>query len=212
MITGDAFFKPVLDYAIPIPGDRDRRSKGDALQVGSEYSPGKATVRKPSEPRTWDKRKGYGFIGATVVYTGEDLSEFDVDFYLWTQPQSQDWDAFKKKYFERPPIPTVLLEGQLFPPQPKALGLSHPVLARVNIIAAVVTDVVWGGEDDFGGVMWTVSFLQFKTPRAALARPDGSIPAAAKPTPTAADKTEQQIAEVLAQIKAANDNLARGGK
>jgi hypothetical protein len=209
---GAGIVQPILDYSIEIPGDRDRRTKGDALLIGADYSPGKATVRKASEPRNWDKRKGYGFSGATVVYTGDDLSEFDVDFYLWTERQQIEWDAFKKKYFERPPRPSTLAEGQIFLPQPKALGMQHPVLAKANITAAVVKDVMFAGEDDYGGFLWTVSFIQFRAPFFGLGRPDGTIPAAKKAQPTAKDKTEQEIDRVLEEIRQANDNLSRSTK
>lgn len=42
----------------------------------------------PNNPRNWDKKKGEGSSGATLVFSGEDLTEFTVKLQLITL---QDW-------------------------------------------------------------------------------------------------------------------------
>ncbi|HEY2369952.1 MAG TPA: hypothetical protein VGH87_26310 [Polyangiaceae bacterium] len=98
----ERFMRPILDFSIPIVGDRDGRTKGDAIQIGNDYSPGKCDIRNPSSPRKWDKRTGWGLTGATLIYIGDDLSEFSVDIYLWTQPQQTDFDEFYSKWLNKP--------------------------------------------------------------------------------------------------------------
>lgn len=202
----------LVTFTQSIPGDSDKRCKGDAILVGSDYSPGLATIRHPSEPRNWDKRKGYGFTGATLVFTGADLSDFEIDFYMWSEPQVIQFFAFKKKYFSLPKTPPTLAPGQLFPTPPKALGVSSPILASCNITAMVVQDIIGPDFDDFGGAMWTGKFTAFRAPLPMLARPDSAIDAAKKTTPTAQDKREQMIQSLLDETKKANDNIANGHK
>ena len=264
-VSTERFLRPILDYSIPIPGDRDGRTRGDAIQIGADYSPGKCDVRNPNSPRKWDKRTGWGLTGATTVYIGDDLSEFSVDFYLWTQPQQTEWDDFFSKWLNKPyrtpnlgqtqsaaaaksnaraqqaiinsaraglsrpdltdDQRTALANQQqaalralqaqqqqsfLFPPQPKALGIAHPALAKARITAVVVLDVIGPDTDDFGGVIYSVKFMQWQAAMLAWGRPDAAIPGAKEPTPTAQDEGEQKIAADLAKIAKLNDNLARG--
>jgi hypothetical protein len=261
----ERFLRPILDYGILIPGDRDGRTKGDAIQIGADYSPGKCDVRNPSSPRKWDKRSGWGLTGATVVYIGDDLSEFSVDFYLWTQPQQSDWDGFYSKWLNKPyrtpalgaplsatqakandvaqqqiinqtqkglaepglssadaqtfkdqqqaaltALKTSQQQSFLFPPQPKALGISHPALAKARITAVVVLDVIGPDTDDVGGVLYTVKFMQWQPATPMWGRPDAAIPGAKVPVPTASDSIEQQIADQMKANQAKLDNLARG--
>jgi hypothetical protein len=63
----ERFMRPILDFSIPIVGDRDGRTKGDAIQIGNDYSPGKCDIRNPSSPRKWDKRTGWGLTGPLRV-------------------------------------------------------------------------------------------------------------------------------------------------
>ena len=82
----------------PLPNDPDGRCEADVLIVGGDATPGFVVVSKAGIPFTWDKRKGYGYAGAWLVFTGTDLSEFDTVFTIWRDDQKQAWDVWDKKY------------------------------------------------------------------------------------------------------------------
>ncbi len=89
----------VTEFTRMIPSDPDQRCEADALQIGGDWSPGFCVISKAGIPITWDKRKGYGLTGASLVYVGNELAEFDAEFTIITQAQMVAWKSFAKKYF-----------------------------------------------------------------------------------------------------------------
>lgn len=174
----------------------------DFLVIGADKSPGVAIVRNLGVASTYDIRKGYGFSGATAIYTGEDLPKFSVEFQFWKAWQWADWQDFAKKYLEKPtrsPVP-----GQVL-----ALGIKHAILnaSPYNIDKCVRLEVSGPEQDEFGLWTLTASFLQYRPPQLFLAKPNGAIPAVSKPIPTPRDAAEERIE----QLRAQRDALAAVG-
>lgn len=166
----------------------------DYILLGGEKSPGRATVLGAGSPRTWDKRKGYGYSGAFVIFTGDDLAKFKVQIDLWKKDQFAEWDRFAKKCLVKPPL------GQ----KPKALDIQHPLLNAepLKITSAVVEDVSQWDQDEEGLWSCTIDFLQFRAPKPALGKPNAAIPSVAKPIPTAQDAADVEIQRLMAQFSA----------
>lgn len=165
----------------------------DYIVLSGEKSPGRATVKAPNSPRTWDKRKGYGTSGASLVYTGDDLSEFDVEIVLWKKSQFAEWKSFAKKCLEKPP------KGA----RPKALKIEHPVVnASPWLIDEVVVKDVLGFEDTSDDGLWqgTIQFIQYRAPLPALGKPKQAIPGAAAKIPTAQDAADLEIQKLSAEF------------
>lgn len=162
------------------------------IVLGPMQSPGVATVRGLDSPRNWDIRQGYGFSGATVVYKGTGLSKFQVDIDLWLPEHFIAWNLFS----------TILA-----PPKPGpagfALGIKHPIINGPphGIIEVVVENVSEPVQSDTGLWTYTISFLQYRKPLPAIARPIAAIPAAAAPQPTAQDQVELEIQAKIAEAK-----------
>lgn len=203
---------PVTEFNRPIKGDRDQRTESDALRIGGDYSPGVCVVRKAGIPVTWDKRKGYGFAGASLIYTGDDLSEFDVEFTMTTQTQIEEWKVFAKKYFTKrasSPQNSVFLAT---PPRPPALGVYHPLLAEVNINSIVFKHIHQFDQEAAkaspGKWIKVVEFYQYRAPKPLLGKPAGSTPAASKPKPTARDAVDLEQRAANQTVDALEKELA----
>jgi hypothetical protein len=129
---------------------------------------------------------------------GDDLATFDILFQIFEEADIPAWNAFASKYFDKS---VRFVPGSAVP---KALAVSHPQLSAppVRVTSAVVTDATDLHPDDphNGTGLWEclVSFLQYRRPRPALSPPDATIPAAAKPQPTAEDAAGQVINQKLA--------------
>lgn len=208
-------FDPVIEFTRPIPADRDGRVEGDTIRIGGEYCPGIAIPRRAGDPRSWDKRPGYGLSGATLIYKGDDLSQFSVDVSVWTQTQMDEFKIFHAKYLKRvQPNTAALTATDVFLPsvRPKALGIFHPALAIIGITSVQVVDCTQF--DQIADGLWgcSIELIVDRPPAPILFKPDGKIPDVAKKTPTARDALEVQIQKLTDENKALYDNLARGGK
>ncbi len=193
----------VLSLRRPIPGDADGRCEADAIRIGGDWSPGICVVSNASIEETYDVRKGYGYAGASIVYTGSDLAKFSVSFRVWRQDQYDAFSLFMKKYFTKPPVQPQQ-NGAFLPniSKPQALGIYHPALAELGIDACVYTKVgLWeiGAGAKLGDATRTIEFLQFRKPTAQIGKPDGAIPDVTKGrgargnAPTSDDMLEMQI-------------------
>lgn len=144
----------------------------DYILLNQQKSPGRATVTGAGSPRTWDKQKGWGFSGATMVYTGEDLSDFDVLIDLWEPEHWVDWASFAK-LLQKAPVGT----------RAKAMDIGHPLLNRppLSITQVVIRDVTQWEQSPKG--LWSarVMFSSFRSPKPALGKPDGTIANANNP-------------------------------
>lgn len=206
---------PVTEFSRPIPADFDKRVEGDSIRIGGDWCPGLAIARKGGTPRKWDKRPGYGFSGATLVYLGLDLSEFQVDVSIWTQRQMTSFLAFYRKYLQEIQAPRAVVGvGATFLPalQPKALGIYNPFLAAIGILSVEITNVSQFELVDERGIYGcTIDMIVYRPAVQVLARPAGQIPNAGKPIPTAKSKGEEEIQRLLDQAQHLEDNLANGG-
>lgn len=141
----------------------------DFILLAGQKSPGRATVTSAGSPRTWDKQKGWGFSGATLIYTGDDLPDFDVVVDLWDQSHWTQWNSFAR-----------VLEKSPTGIKPKALEIIHPLLNRapLKITQVVIRDVTQFEQSAKG--LWTcrIQLTAFRAPKAALGKPNGSIPRA----------------------------------
>ena len=164
----------------------------DTIFLSGKTSPGACRVRKATDPRTWEVRKGYGFSGASTVFTGDDIKGFSVDFLLWLPEHFDEWTDFAKLLVK----PTAKTRG-------KALGIYHPLLRvpPLNISAVVVQDVSQFDVDDQGQWMCSVDFLPFRAPKPALSKPNAATPGASKPAPTAQDEADKKMQALLGQVQ-----------
>lgn len=165
----------------------------DYIILGGQRSPGVATLRNAGSPRDWDIRKGYGFSGASVVFTGNGLAKFECDIYLWTPAHWIDWKTF-----------SLLLAKPKGLVQTTGIGISHPLLKLppLSIDSVVIEDVLQFEEDDSGGWQCTIKFIEFKRPAPALSKPLVAIPSASKAPPTAQDAVDREIQAKAARLKA----------
>ena len=201
---------PITEFSKLIPGDRDQRCEADALRTGGEYSPGLAVVRKAGIPVTWDKRKGYGYAGAWLIYTGDDLSEFDVEFTFYTQTQIAEWKTWAKKYLTKASQAASSAAFLPSPVQPKAIGVYHPILAEVLIDKIVWKNIGQFEQVSHGRWVKVVDFIQFKPPKPLLGKPNAATPAAAAVVPTAQDAAQAEIQQKLKTIDELDKQLAGG--
>ncbi len=132
-------------------------------------SPGVCTIKGAGSPRTWDIRKGYGYTGASLVFTGTSLSEFDVDITIWEPEHWALWEAFSVLLTNPPPPPGVL---------PVSLSIFHPILNKKPwlIDKVVVKDVSSWDVSDSGRWTTTIKFIQYRKPMVALLPPKEGPP------------------------------------
>lgn len=165
--------------------------QGDKIYLAGLWSPGRATIHGADSPRDWDIRKGYGFGGATVVFTGNNVSKFSVEIALWDPLQWAEWQIFSK-LLEKPTVPFQ---------RPVALGIYHPILAAppLNITEVVVENVTQFEQDDEGLWSCMINFIQYKKPLPMLGRPPLAIPVAPTKQPDIKTENEKMIASLLDQ-------------
>jgi hypothetical protein len=205
---------PVLSLIAPIVGDPDGRCEADALRIGGTYTPGIMTISKGGLPFDWDKRKGYGYSGAYLVYTGQDLVEFDTTFTIWRQDQYDDWiDWAKTNLVKEPGQPQV--NGAYLPnvPRPKALGVYNPILADLAVTAIVPKHIgFWVGGTGAARGKWskTISWYQFRGPQPFLGKPKEPIPDVKPKAPTADDAFQLELRAKRQTIQAKLSALSKG--
>lgn len=156
----------------------------DFIILAALKSPGRAYIKNAGSPRDWDIRKGYGFSGASVVFTGNNLAKFEVDIELWLPSHWIDWAPFSKLLVK--PNGLLPIVG---------LGISHPLLSLtpLSIASVVIEDVSQFEEQDEGSWICTIKFLEYKKPLPALKKPIAAIPAASKALPTATDAVDAEL-------------------
>lgn len=160
----------------------------DYILLSGKRSPGLAEIVGAGTPRNWDKRKGYGLMGATTVFHGMDLAEFSVKLRLYTRQDFADWAAWKP-LVDKPPVGTL----------PRSLDITHPLLEQLDIKSVVVQDVSQPEQTDDGEWTIEIKLLQWRQPVVRLAKPEGS-------TAAPVDPVEQEIGGLLDQ---ANDLAAQ---
>lgn len=163
------------------------------ILLQGQQSPGVARIEGAGAPRSWDIRKGYGFSGATTVYTGDELSEFDVILTLWEPGHFDAWVAFSA-LLAKPPVGI----------RPSAMDIGHPILngPPLFIKSVVVKNVSQFRKSPGMKFETTIKFLQYRAPKPMLGKPNQAIPALTPPTPTAQDKYDLEIQALQAKIAA----------
>jgi hypothetical protein len=178
-----------------IPGDPDGRCEVDALRIGGIYSPGFCVIGSGAEIiYMWDKRKAYGYGGAWLVFTGDDLPAFDVTWKFFTERQKAAWDAWFKP-LRRPPAKPQAPGGTFTPlaPQPPAHGVYNPILADQGIDKIVLGKVGPLTQPSIG--LWTrkVTFIKWQPPVPLIGKPDAAVPDVAQKTIPAKTKEELEL-------------------
>lgn len=151
----------------------------DFIVLAGKRSPGLAEVAGAGSPRLWDKRKGFGYSGAILVFRGVDLSSFSVKLRLFDEQDWADWYAWKP-VVDTPPLGT----------RARSLDIQHPILDGLNIKSVVIDDVSQPTQTDDGVFEIEIKMTEFRAPKYALAKPEGS-------TATPVDPVEENIIKPL---------------
>lgn len=202
---------PVSEFDQAIPNDPDGRGEADAIRVAGVWSPGLCVISKAGMIFTWDKRKGYGLGGAWLIFTGDDLAEFDITWTFWRQDQVDAWKAFQKTNFSKPPAQPQL-NGAFLPniPRPKALGVYNPILNELGINQMVPKNIGQFRQIVIGKWEKTCSFYQFNPPKPLLGRPNQAVPDTKPKSPTADDAVQLEIRAKRQDIERRQKYLAQG--
>lgn len=167
----------------------------DTITLGGVQSPGTVVLSGHDRMKNWDVRKAQGTTGASTRLHGDDVGTFKAVFYLVDDGSSEvsqfdRWDSFER-----------LIKSTTDGAKPFALSIYHPDLARNHY-----TEVCNGGVSGFvhdgkGGVTVTVTFIEFRPPKAKpAAGPIAKASAGAKAVdPNAAAKRE--LAALVAVAK-----------
>lgn len=159
-------------------------------------SPGLAVVKKAGTPRIWKENPPYGADGASLIYTGAGLSSFEVDIFLWKEPQHWlEWELFVPLLAKPVPLPL----GVALPDF--ALSIQHPTLNAKpwEIERVVVEDVSTWDQDDKGLWATTIKFKAYRKPKPVLAKPLEGPPGVDAGLPVPKDPAEVIIAELQAK-------------
>jgi hypothetical protein len=202
---------PVSEFDAPIPNDFDGRVEADAIRITGTWSPGLCEISKAGVIFTWDKRKGYGLGGAWLIFTGDDLSEFDITWRFWRQDQIDAWKAFQKTNFSKPPVQPQQ-NGAFLPniPKPKALGVYNPILNELGITQMVPKTIGQFRQTVIGKWEKTISFYQFKPPVPLIGRPNQAVPDTKPKAPTADDAVQLEIRAKRLDVERRQKYLAQG--
>lgn len=170
----------------------------DTFTIGGDRSPGQCTLLKAPNLQRWQINQGNAISGASMVPMGEDVTDVEFGLFFWTPAQFTVWQNFATRWFK---AATVTAPGGV---DSLALAIGYPLL-RVPPIS--ITKVGYKGctEPHFEeeeGISLVVTFIKWKRPILAKPKPLATIPAAAKPKPTASDARQQVIAQQSAELAA----------
>lgn len=203
----------VTEFNAPIVGDPDGRCEADAIRVGGDYTPGLCVIKKHGIPFNWDKQKGWGYSGAWLIFTGQDLNEFSTEFTVWRQDQIEAWKAWAKKYLTKQPAQPQRA-GVFLPnvPRPQSLNIVHPLLAELGISACVPKHI--GGWNQAAQGKWvkSIDWIQFRAPKPFLGKPKEPIPDTKGKPPVALDANQLEARAKRQQIEALQKAIALGHK
>lgn len=152
----------------------DNPTAWQSIMLDDDPSPGLIVECAGMNPRKWDKKDGTGITGATVVFNGEGLAEFDVRIQLgWEGPtlpkRAEQWAQW------------AVWKRHLLPPttkNPTAKRIWYPSLDQlpVPIVAVIVRgNGAVGPKQVADGVWeWLIQFQQFRAPKPASSKPKGA--------------------------------------
>lgn len=169
----------------------------DYFIVGGVRSPGKATLVDAPREYGWQVDKGFGFSGATVRPTGDELSTVKFSIEIWDPADIPQWNDFALRFLSKA---LVKATGGV---EPMALGILHPSLNAppLNIAKVVVKQVTALLNDGYGLWSSSVTFLEYRPPIKALQRPPAALPPVTDAKPTALDAADRQIQAKTATIQ-----------
>lgn len=169
-----------------------------SIELGGQKSPGTVKLNGHERVIGWKKNDAKGQVGASMTLEGEPLGAFEADFELVRDiPAGIDdftaWDAFQK-----------LIESTTSGPQPIALPVYHPDLAR-NRYTHVVNAGVGGMIHDENGMgRVKVKFSEYRPPK----KKTGGAPKAGTKKKTATtDEIAKQIADAMSPTAQAEQQL-----
>jgi|HubBroStandDraft_2_1064218.scaffolds.fasta_scaffold61514_2 hypothetical protein len=174
----------------------------DWVTIEGQVSPGKVTIQNVKLPKDWQKNKGFGLTGATLVPMGEDLGTFTLFFEFWMPSQVAAWRLYWKQFFQKQ---LVVVKGSAVA---MALNIGHPMLDFVALGPCVVTDSGGLDKDEMGTWFHSVHLEQYRKAKPALQKAIAVIPAAAKAVPVAQDAQDIAIQQLQAKIAANSDPQA----
>lgn len=150
------------------PNPYDHPEHFDSLVVKGLRSPGQLTLSGHDRSYGWDVKQADGKSGASTTGKGEELTEFTASFYLVRDDSSgvdelAEWRAFAR-----------FLLGTLKTKPPEALDIYQADLATNEISSVTVKKVGGLVHDGKGGATTSVTFLEYRPPKAAGGSPKGS--------------------------------------
>lgn len=140
----------------------------DYIKLAGQKSPGVAEVVGAGSPREWDERKGYGLSGSFSIFKRRELAKFSVRLKLVSQQDFADWATWSKIVLKLP----TRRGGNT--PASGYLAIEHPMLADLDIKAVGVRNVSQPEQTDHGEWTVTIDFIEFRSPKLTLAKPDGA--------------------------------------
>lgn len=163
------------------------------FMLGGEKSPGKCEVRGAGREWEWAELVGWGLDGASLILRRRLLVEFEIDVTIVTQTELDAWDDFYSKVLQSP------VSGRK--DKSRGVGIYHPRLARVGVTSAVVRHVGQFVQGKGGRETVTIKFKEYRSPKFALTKPNGTIPGVAQKQPKAKDALDLAIEQETAKVK-----------
>lgn len=144
----------------------------DFVLINGKKPPGLSIPSNAAMKLTWDKQKGWGYTGASLIYTGQDLSDFTITFVIWEKSHWKDWGDFVS-VLEKPAAGKV----------PPALTVRHPLLNRapIRIEKCVINEIGQWEQGETGLWTCTGSFTDWRARKPVLQKVEG-IPEPKGPT------------------------------
>lgn len=155
----------------------------DKCILRGAVSPGLAEIRNCKREHKYDRVAGYAQDSAIAIYRGRPPAGFDIVLTLITPKDYADWQTFRAIALSAP-----------IGPNSKALDVYHPFLAELGIMACVIEAVSIPENNGNGLYTVTISAVEWKRPKPALAKPD-----AASAAPAGADKFDLIIEQLTGQ-------------
>lgn len=160
-------------------------------------SPGVCKITGDGIPREWDVRNGFGLAGATTVFRGLGLAEFEIAVRIWL-PEHRELFQF----FDTGVEPS--LAGQ---PE-RVYQISNPRLAFARISKCVFLNSPILRDDGDDGETAVYKCRQWRPPLATLSSP--TAPGASSAAGRAADELETRIAQRTAVLQNRFQQLTGG--
>ncbi len=163
-----------------------------SANIAGEQTPGICVISGAKRKYQWEKKKAKGAIGATSTFQGDDPDTFDMQLTMWTSAQLEQWAKLRVILLQRPSKKV------------EALGIIHPSLTGIGIVAVVVDEVGQLTHVKGGKYQVNVKFHEYIFPKSVpvatpttTKNPTGGT--TATQVPTAQTKNQREIASLLAE-------------